>query len=347
MGSKKDIIPGAQAGDMDLRDRLAALNVMVADRDHRTAALVQGLLFSFGFRHMDVTTNGESALALLKSRPYDILITEWNMMPMDGVSLVKAIRRAKRDERIPKEIPIIMLTARADMQSVEVARDAGISEFVAKPFSAKTISNRIIRIIDNPRSFVESPDFVGPCRRRRQDMSVGPKERRTGTKGKVTPADAKLRKQLGEIDAASILDDLAVAEAQANLLKAEHDFIDWARDDIVRLEKAFNAIKVRPSNQKAMEDLVDAAYAIRSQAGIFGYKLGGEVATMLAEYLTAWRTRKNGGDLAPIFSTDNLLVISKHIDTIGVIFRQRIKESGHGIAMDMVHSLKQLTSKLG
>lgn len=336
MAPQNQIISGAVSHDLGRRERLSTLNVLVADRDHRTASLVQRLLFSFGFRSMDLTTNGESALTLLRSRPYDILITEWNMAPVDGVQLVRAIRSAKDDKRIPRDIPILMLTAQADKDSVTLARDAGITEFVAKPFSAKTISNRIIQIIDNPRSFVETSSFVGPDRRRKRDTSRGNERRIKNPEIALAPNHA-IQRQLGDTTANAILNTMAITQAQAALLEAEDEFIIWAHDDILRLEKAFEGMKHRPANKKAHSDMMTAAYAIKSQAGIFGYPLGTEVAALLVEYL---ESRKG-------FNDDNFLVISKHIETISLIFKSKIKESGQAIAMDMLHSLKKLIKKLG
>ena len=327
-----------QAQDVIRRDRLAKLCVIVADRDFRTAALVQRILFSFGFRNLDITTNGESALALLRTRPYDLIITEWEMTPVDGVSLIKAIRTAKDDKRIPRDIPILMLTARTDFESVAAARDAGVTEFVAKPFSAKTISNRIIQIIDNPRPFVESGDYTGPDRRRRGEPPAGVEERRGARKdkqGTMMPANTKLHQQLG--DAGDIIDDVAVSQAQEELLKAESDYLVWAHADILSLQQAFEQLQRHPNDTVAPKALSTAAYTIHSQAGIFGYQLGSEVAHLLIDYLRNHQT----------FTADNLLVIGKHIDAITTIFKQNIKESGQSIAMDIVQSLKKLTQKLG
>ncbi len=324
--------------EVDRRERLGKLYVLVADRDHRTASLVQRLLFSFGFRHMDVTTNGESALALLKSRSYDIIITEWNMIPLDGVGLVKAIRGAKAEDRMPRDIPILMLTAQADLNSVESARDAGITEFVAKPFSAKTISNRIIQIIDNPRAFVEAPEFIGPCRRRRREEAPKGRDKREGKSGgRTLPPNLTMQKQLGDVRAAEIITDKIVAEAQNELLRAEGDFLEWAKNDIKRLERAYVAVEENPRNAAARSALLDAAYAIKSQAGIFGYPLGTEVAALLVDYLNHERS----------FTKKSMVVLAKHIEAISVIFRQKIKETGQGIAMDMLHSLRQLIQKMG
>ncbi len=337
MPPKKTLTAPLRYSETDRRERLAKLNVLVADRDHRTASLVQRILFSFGFRNMDITTNGDSALALLRSRPYNIIITEWNMAPVDGVALVKAIRNAKDDARIPRDIPILMLTAKSDKDSVLAARDAGITEFVAKPFSAKTISNRIIQIIDNPRAFVESATYTGPDRRRKGTPPPGIEDRRGNGKSKITPANEDLKKELGDFSAADIINALAIAQAQAELLKAEDDFFDWAREDIEALERAFAHIKLKPSDQDARAQLLDAAYAIKSQAGIFGYPLGTEVAGVLVEYVTSRRK----------FNANNLIVVAKHIDTINVVFKQKIKEDGEAIARDMIASLKKLIFKLG
>ena len=95
--------------------------------------------------------------------------------------------------------------------------------------------------------------------------------------------------------------------------------------------------KKKPQDAQALDALAYAAYTIRSQAGIFGYQLGSDVAVLLTDYLHNQRT----------FTADQLLVISKHIDAIAIIFNQNIKDSGQGIAMDIVQSLKKLTQKLG
>lgn len=315
------------------RDRLGMVRVLLADRDTRTATLVQRILFSFGFRRIDVVTSGEAALEMLRSKPFDLIITEWNMAPTDGVTLVKAIRQARDDNRIRRDIPIIMLTAQAEKDNVEEARDAGITEFIVKPFTAKTISQRIILVIDNPRAFIDAGDYVGPCRRRREALPEGIEERRG--RRQEAPADDSLRRQLSPL--ADILTDDVVREAQLELLRAEDEFIEWARDDISMLESAYAQIKAQPGNASAHKALLDAAYSIKSQAGIFGYDLGTGIGGMLVEYL---RTH-------PELYDEKLTVVRKHIDAIVVIFSQKIKEAGRDIGQELINSLRALTRKLG
>lgn len=337
MSKPRVMISSQQLSDNDRRERLASLSVLVADRDQRTASLVQRILFSFGFRNLDMTTSGESALVLLRNRAYDIIITELAMVPVDGLALIKAIRTAKDDARIRHDIPIIMLTAHTDIATVSMARDVGVTEFVAKPFSAKTISNRIIQIIDNPRAFVESPVYIGPDRRRKGLPPEATGERRgTHTKATLVPADKWLQERIGS-PAVEILDEQVITQAQEALLAAEDDFLAWAADDIHTLQRAFAAIEAQPDDANAAAMLRDTAYTVQSQAGIFGYALGGEVAGMLVSYLAT----------SPMFGPQQLTVVSKHIEAITVIFKQSIKDKGQAIALEMRRSLVLLTKKLG
>ncbi|HPH70676.1 MAG TPA: response regulator, partial [Kofleriaceae bacterium] len=224
---------GTQRNEVDRRQRLGKLVALVADRDRRTALLVKRILFTLGFRNLDIATSGEEALQFLGERVYDMIITEWDMEPVDGLELVKAIRSAQTDARIRRDIPIVMLTAQADVDSVRVARDAGITEFVAKPFSAQTISHRMIQIIDNPRAFVESPKFVGPDRRRRGKPPEGVHERRVRTTPPALPPNTSLKAQLGGMAASEIISASVVERAQLELANFEGEFIDWAREDIL------------------------------------------------------------------------------------------------------------------
>lgn len=327
--------------DPELRARLGEVRVLVADRDQRTAMLVQRILFAFGLRNIELTTDGEKALELLRLFSFDFLITEWNMHPMDGLSLVRAIRHARDDKRIRRDIPILMLTAEAELMNVTAARDAGITEFIAKPFSAATISSRIIQIIDNPRAFVESPHYIGPCRRRRGAPPPGMVERRgradaAPSSSTITPPDFALREQLGIASAAEVFTPAAIAAAQDDLMQSQGDYVDWAREDIAALKSAFRTLSGDPSSIDAQQGMLAAAYAIQSQAGTFGYSLGTEMAKMLHEYVTKHRPP----------SENHLLVIGKYIDAIAVTFNRNVEQFGQSIARDLIASLRQLTQKL-
>src|SRR5690606_15423053 len=92
-----------------------------------------------------------------------------------GVELTHKIRTMDSEKRFT---PIIMLTGHGERFEIEKARDAGITEYLIKPFTAKTLCSRIIMVIDNTRSFVLAPEYKGPSRRRRSSDAPLGKERR-------------------------------------------------------------------------------------------------------------------------------------------------------------------------
>lgn len=155
---------------------LAKVGVLIADGDRRIAMVVREVLESLGFSAIHLAHDGTEAIKIMNSERIDMLITDWRMAPMDGISLVKYLRTDKDSPN--RFVPIIMLTGYVGKEHVEIARDVGVTEFVVKPFSAKTLCDRIVLLIDNPRGFVMNKNFVGPDRRRRQVLPPDKMEKR-------------------------------------------------------------------------------------------------------------------------------------------------------------------------
>jgi DNA-binding response OmpR family regulator len=82
-------------------------------------------------------------------------------------------------------VPIIMLTGHSEKKRVIAARDAGITEFLAKPISAKALYQRILNIVVNPRPFIKTKTYFGPDRRRNVGPNYAGPERRKGGKAEV------------------------------------------------------------------------------------------------------------------------------------------------------------------
>lgn len=167
------------SGKHDLKsvqENIAKIGVLIADSDRRIAGIVREVLESLGFKRIFTTRDGAEALEIIRKEKIDMLITDWRMAPMDGINLVKYLRTA--DDSPSRFMPIIMLTGNVEREHVEEARDVGVTEFVLKPFSAKTLFNRITTVIENPRSFVMNKNYVGPDRRRRNALPPGGVDRR-------------------------------------------------------------------------------------------------------------------------------------------------------------------------
>ena len=127
----------------------------------------------------------------------DLVLVDYMMPDMDGIELVGRLRSLPGYEHVP----IVMVTAQSEEWKVMKARDVGITEFLVKPFSAKTMARRITVVIENPRQFVRTDDFFGPDRRRHRVSTYTGEERRKDMmeKGDQQMSDDAVEKLLNEI----------------------------------------------------------------------------------------------------------------------------------------------------
>ena len=160
---------------------LAGLKVLVADDHAVTARLIGDVLRAAGVGEVQTASDGLRAREVLKGWDPHIVFTDWNMPVMDGLELTRSIRRAAltADKLVPNpRVPIIMLTATRSHRDVEIARRAGVNEFVIKPFTPASVISRIQLVLTRPREFIVSDQYVGPDRRRRTEISYsGPMRR--------------------------------------------------------------------------------------------------------------------------------------------------------------------------
>ena len=172
-----------------LATKLAHISVVIADPDIPIAKLVREVLKTAGFTNVQMAKDGQEALHIIRYQEVDLLITDWRMQPTDGVSLIQYLRR---DPASPNRfLPIIMLTGKAEVKNVELARDSGVTEYLIKPFTANSLFERIVKMIENPRSYIVSKTYSGPDRRRRQLPIATEDDRRKSRPaqvGKVPPA---------------------------------------------------------------------------------------------------------------------------------------------------------------
>ncbi len=144
--------------------QLHNLNVLLVDDDMSMRALIRDVLVAFGVSNIQTANDGTRAFEMLRSFAADIVIVDWVMRPMNGLEFLKQVRNAN-DTPNPF-VPAIMLTAFSDLERVLQCRDAGITEFLAKPITPATLYSRIVSVIEDQRSFIRSEDFFGPDRRR-------------------------------------------------------------------------------------------------------------------------------------------------------------------------------------
>jgi CheY-like chemotaxis protein len=154
-----------------------ARHVLIVDNDKFTRSLIKNVLEDLGFTTGNVyeSSDGQDALDLLRSRKVDLIFCAWRMEPMDGVTLVRALRDPEQSPA--PGIPVIFCASQIDKKLVEDIREAGVNEAIVKPISASAIESRIRAILKKPRPLVKADAYVGPDRRRVEDENV-PSDRR-------------------------------------------------------------------------------------------------------------------------------------------------------------------------
>ncbi len=141
------------------------LKFLVVDDQPPIRTIVTGILKAAGVKHIYFAHDGASALEVIRLEFPDIVVTDMFMAGMDGLDMIRLIRNG---EDTPNPfLPIIMLTARTETSFVLQARDAGVTEFAAKPISPANLLARVNSIICRPRPFIRAEGFFGPDRRRR------------------------------------------------------------------------------------------------------------------------------------------------------------------------------------
>jgi len=144
---------------------LSALKVLLVDDNAHMRLIALAVLQSAGIRLVREAADGAAALDILRDYPADLVIVDFKMFPLDGVEFTRMVRNSP-DTANPY-LPIIMMTGHSEKSRIVDARDAGVTEFVVKPITAKAILDRIQAVIFHPRPFVKTDNYFGPDRRRR------------------------------------------------------------------------------------------------------------------------------------------------------------------------------------
>jgi two-component system chemotaxis response regulator CheY len=118
------------------------MRILVVD-DYRTMLrIISNLLKQLGFVNIEEAENGHDALQKLRQAPFGLVISDWNMEPMTGLQLLKEVRA----DAALKKLPFIMVTAESKTENVIAAKQAGVSNYIVKPFSAEILKSKIVSV---------------------------------------------------------------------------------------------------------------------------------------------------------------------------------------------------------
>lgn len=117
--------------------------VLVVDDYKTMLRIIRNLLNQLSFTNVHEATDGRAALTKLRENKFGLVISDWNMEPMTGIELLREVRA---DERV-KETPFIMITAESKTENVVAAKQAGVNNYIVKPFNAATLKKKISSVI--------------------------------------------------------------------------------------------------------------------------------------------------------------------------------------------------------
>ncbi|MCH7918215.1 MAG: response regulator [Planctomycetes bacterium] len=119
------------------------MSILIVDDYKTMLRIIRNLLKQLGFNSVDEAIDGSSALTKLRDKDFGLVISDWNMEPMSGLQLLKEVRA---DVKL-KEIPFIMITAESKSENVIAAKEAGVSNYIVKPFNAATLKGKLSTVL--------------------------------------------------------------------------------------------------------------------------------------------------------------------------------------------------------
>ncbi len=342
-------------------------SVLLVEDNEYIAKIFKNILKSFKFGDITSVANGEEAISFLKNSKsslsggcgVDLIISDLVMTPINGLLLLRWVRASKDCPN--RMIPFMMISGAADEEYVNSARDLGVTEFLAKPFSVQSIYKHLLQLVDRPRQFVTGTTYYGPDRRRKVATNFKEKDRRVQLEenitvvysaGKVFKPDKnsnvwywKLPNTLqakvaggavgtntrGELP----LDLLEQAEEQ--LERSGLDFLEWAQEYLETLsgfcKKALNA---KGSRSETFAEIHNLSLELRGQGGTFGYPLITDISKMLYECT-------NEGCAEDDTAVE---IVQHHIDSMRAVLRGKIAGDGGDVGLQLVEGLKQSIKKI-
>lgn len=154
---------------------LSGLGVLVIEPNMHIRSLIRQMLHDLGVREIYDANNSDIATEQLNSRIINLILIDDELEPMGGVPWTKMARTSPKTP--DPNVPIILLSQQVEARMVVQARDAGVTDFLVKPFSLNQLQMRIKVALEKPRPLIRSDDFVGPDRRRRMTQWTRPERR--------------------------------------------------------------------------------------------------------------------------------------------------------------------------
>ncbi len=316
--------------------KLKNLHVLIVEDIAPMRELIAAVLKEQGIGTISFAADGEAGYQSFCHLRPDIVLTDWVMPNMDGLELTKKIRT---DALSPdKSVPIIMMTGFGSPEKISIARDAGITEFIVKPFSAGEVSKRILNVIKSPRDIIITPNFVGPDRRRRKNdgSAQDASDKRLNPEGysDIIKASHVLQSKVGM---GQIPDDVLL-RSQSLIERNNINFAPIAKQFLKQFRDGLDIAHTETStNRKSIERLINPVMQIKANARIFKYGLLGDLSSIMLHFLEGMNE----------LDKDAMAIIDAHYTTLSRIVSDELHgdggESGQSFEAELQAACKRYT----
>ena len=119
------------------------MNILIVDDYKTMLRIIRNLLNQLSFSNVQEAADGAAALDKLRDGSFGLVISDWNMEPMTGLQLLREVRA---DDRL-KSLPFVMITAESKTENVVAAKEAGVSNYIVKPFNAETLKSKLVSVL--------------------------------------------------------------------------------------------------------------------------------------------------------------------------------------------------------
>jgi len=352
-----------------MESTFSQLNIMVVEDDRYTRRLIKDILEEMGFGRVIVADDGQKAIEQLQfarevglripSAQVDVVISDLIMTSVDGLRLLQWVRNFRESPN--RFMPFIMLSGAADRDYVRAARDFGVNQFMAKPFSVDTLYRHLKTLVEDQRPYICTGTYFGPDRRRRTlDLPTGVAERRRET-------DHHVRKVFGGVPVDDRPDDVEQAwmfclpnmlmgkmglpqgfsmelsmsvlkRAEASLRRHASGFAEWAAKDLEVLAaelRTARAEELPERRRRHLDRISRRAHELRGQGGTFGYPLVTEIARSLYHF-THPDAHQDGSTLD---------IAAVHLAALKTVVRQNVRGRGGTVGEQILAAFQSAVDK--
>ena len=306
-----------------MRKTTLDMDMLIVDDNKGMLSLLRSIFRQLGVERIEVFERADDALQHLSHAAPDLILTDWEMAPLSGIELVRLLRQ--HHNPIIKRVPIIMVTAHADADRVLEARDAGVTEFLVKPISHKTASEKLRAVIKKPRLFIRTPDYTGPDRRRISKPIVTVERRR----------DIENFFEFFETDD----EDAGAATAGLSpigIRELRTYFEQTLPDRIKSIHTELEAAEIDPLNRRGhIGRMFRMVHDLKGHGSTFNYPLITELSTSLCLLI----------DETDVFDSTELSIIRKFVESMRVIADHRIQQDGGETGRALLTKMREIVLK--